>query len=155
RARIILYERSPHLLGSFKPKVQVYARKELEARGVEVQTGTGVTEVGPTSIRISNGETVRTHTLIWAAGPQANPDVSSLGFATIHGNLIPVGPDLQVQGHPGVFAIGDIAAITDGKTGKVLPGLGAVALQAGRHVADSIRRLVTGQEPQPFHYLDK
>jgi NADH dehydrogenase len=62
---------------------------------------------------------------------------------------------LQVEGHPGVFAVGDIAAMTDGKTGTVLPGLGAVALQAGRHVGDSIKRLVAGQEPEPFHYLDK
>jgi NADH:ubiquinone reductase (H+-translocating) len=155
RTNIILYESSPHLLGAFKPKAQVYARKVLEERGVKVQTGAGVTKVGPTAIGLSSGETVRTHTLVWAAGLQANPVVKSLGVATAHGNRIPVGPDLQVQGHPGVFAVGDIAAITDGKTGKVLPGLGAVALQAGRHVGDSIKRLVAGEEPEPFQYLDK
>jgi len=54
-----------------------------------------------------------------------------------------------------VFAIGDIAAMTDGKTGTVLPGLGAVALQAGRHVGESIKRLVAGQEAEPFHFDDK
>ncbi len=155
RARIILYELGPHLLGTFKPKLQVYDRKELQARGVEVQVGVGVTKVGPAAIGLSSGETVRTHTLVWAAGLQANPVVSSLGVATVHGNRIPVGPDLQVKGHPGVFAIGDIAAITDGRTGKVLPGLGAVALQAGRHVAESIKRLVAGRKPEPFHYIDK
>jgi NADH dehydrogenase len=155
RARLILYESSPHLLGSFKPKLQVYARKELEARGVDVQVGTGVTRVGPSSIELSSGATVKTHTLIWAAGLQANPLVHSLGVATVHGNRIPVGPDLQVNGHPGVFAVGDIAAITDGKTSRVLPGLGAVALQAGRHVGESIKRLAAGQEPEPFQYLDK
>src|SRR5262249_39252689 len=56
---------------------------------------------------------------------------------------------------PGVFAIGDIAAITDGETEKVLPGLGSVALQAGRHVGDMIKRLAAGQPPEPFHYRDK
>jgi NADH dehydrogenase len=155
RVRIILYEFSPHLLGSFKPRLQDYARKVLEGRGVLVQTGTGVTRVGPTSIGLSSGETVKTHTLIWAAGLQANPVVKSLGVATVHGSRIPVGPDLQVQGHPGVFAIGDIAAMTDGKTGKVLPGLGAVALQAGRHVGETIKRLVGGKQAEPFRYLDK
>jgi NADH dehydrogenase len=155
RARLILYESSPQLLGAFKPKLQAYARKELEARGVEVQVGTGVTEVGPRTIRLSNGQTIRAHTLIWAGGLKANPVVKSLGIATVHGDRIPVGPDLQVKGHPGVFAIGDIAAMTDGKTGKVLPGLGAVALQAGRHVGETIRRLVRGHQPEPFQYLDK
>jgi NADH dehydrogenase len=155
KARVILYEHSPHLLGAFKSRLQVYAREQLEARGIEVQTGIGVTQVGPRTICLSSGETVRAHTLVWAAGLQANPVARSLGVATVHGDRIPVGPDLQVQGHPGVFAVGDIAAVTDSKTGKVLPGLGAVALQAGRHVADSIRRLMAGREPEPFHYFDK
>jgi NADH dehydrogenase len=155
RARLILYEYSPHLLGSFKPKLQAYARKELEARGVEVRAGTGVTKVGPATVDLSTGETIRTHTLIWAGGLRANPVVSSLGVATVHGDRIPVGPDLQVQDHPGIFAIGDIAAMTDGKTGKVLPGLGATALQAGRHVGEMIKRLVKGQQAEPFQYFDK
>lgn len=155
RARLILYEYSANLLGSFKPKLQTYARKELEARGVEVKSGTGVIRVGPREVSLSNGETVRTHTLVWAGGLRANPVVGTLGVATAHGGRISVGSDLQVPDHPGVFAVGDLAAMTDGKTGKVLPGLGAVALQAGRHVGETIRRLVTGQKAEPFHYLDK
>jgi NADH dehydrogenase len=155
RAKAILYEHSEHLLGAFKPRLQVYARKVLEERGVEVHTGTGVTSVGPKSIGLSNGATVKTHTVVWAAGLQANPVVKSLGVATVHGDRIPVGPDLQVKGHAGVFALGDIAAMTDGKTGKVLPGLGAVALQAGRHVGETIKRLLAGQQPEPFQYHDK
>jgi NADH dehydrogenase len=155
KARVILYEHSPHVLGMFKPRLQVYARKELEARGVEVQTGVGVTQIGPRTVCLSTGETVKAHTLVWAAGLQANPIVRTLGVATVHGDRIPVGPDLQVQGHPGVFAVGDIAATTDAKTGKVLPGLGSVALQAGRHVGDSIKRQVAGKEVEPFHYWDK
>jgi NADH dehydrogenase len=155
RAKVILYEHSEHLLGAFKPKLQVYARKVLEERNVEVNTGTQVTSVGPTSIGLSNGATVKARTVVWAAGLQANPVVKSLHIPTVHGDRIPVGPDLQVEGHPGVFAVGDIAAMTDGKTGKVLPGLGAVALQAGRHVGESIKHLVKGNEPEPFQYLDK
>jgi NADH dehydrogenase len=155
RAKVILFERSPHLLGPFKPKLQAYARKELEERGVEVRTGTGVAKVGPSTVELSTGETVKAHALVWAGGLRANPVVESLGLTTVHGGRIPVGPDLQVTGHPGVFAIGDLAAMTDGKTGKVLPGLGAVALQAGRHVGETVKRLVGGQPPEPFRYFDK
>jgi NADH dehydrogenase len=155
RAKIILYELSPRLLGAFQPKLQAYARKQLEGRGVEVRTGTGVTEVGPDGIVLSTGDKVKTRTLVWAGGLRANPVVESLGVATVHGGRIPVGPDLQVKGHPGVFAVGDLAAMTDGKTGKVLPGLGAVALQAGRHAGETIKRLVAGRPPEPFRYFDK
>jgi NADH:ubiquinone reductase (H+-translocating) len=154
-AQVLLYEHSPQLLGTFAPKLESYARKALEERGVKVHTGTGVSKIGPANIELSTGATVKTHTTVWAAGLQANPIVSSLGVELVHGGRIPVGPDLQVKDHPGVFAIGDIAAMTDGKTGQVLPGLGATALQAGRHVGETIKRLLDGKQPEPFEYLNK
>jgi NADH dehydrogenase len=154
-AQVLLYEHSQQLLGTFAPKLESYARKALEERGVKVHTGTGVSKIGPASIELSTGATVKTHTTVWAAGLQANPIVSSLGVGLVHGGRIPVGPDLQVKDHPGVFAIGDIAAMTDGKTGQVLPGLGATALQAGRHVGETIKRLLDGKQPEPFEYFNK
>jgi NADH:ubiquinone reductase (H+-translocating) len=155
RAHVLLYEHAPHLLGPFKPELQNYARTVLEERGVKVHTGTGVRKVGPASIELATGETVKTHTLIWAAGLKANPIVQPLGVELGHGGRIPVGPDLQVKDHPGLFAIGDIAGMADGETGKLLPGLGATALQAGYHVGETIKRLVEGKAPEPFKYVDK
>jgi NADH:ubiquinone reductase (H+-translocating) len=155
QAQVFLYEHSPNLLGTFAPRLESYARKALEERGAKVQAGTGVSKIGPGSIELSTGATVKTHTTVWAAGLQANPIVSSLGVELVHGGRIPVGSDLQVKGHPGVFAIGDIAAMTDGKTGQVLPGLGATALQAGRHVGETIKRLLDGKQPEPFEYFNK
>jgi NADH:ubiquinone reductase (H+-translocating) len=155
RVRLILYEHSPHVLGSFKPKLRAYAQKQLEARGVEVQAGTGVAEVRPQAVVTTTGETIPTYTLVWAGGMQGHPIVSSMGIETDNRGRIPVGPDLQIAGYPGVFAIGDIAAVTDGKTGEVLPGLGSVALQAGRHAAQMIKHMIAGEKPKPFKYLDK
>jgi NADH:ubiquinone reductase (H+-translocating) len=154
-AQVLLYEHSPNLLATFAPKLETYARKALEERGVKVHTGTGVSKIGPANIELSTGATVKTHTTVWAAGLQANPIVSSLGVELVHGGRIPVGPDLQVKDHPGVFAIGDIAAMTDGKIGQVLPGLGATALQAGRHVGEMIKRLLDGKQPGRFEYFNK
>jgi NADH dehydrogenase len=154
-AQVLLYEHSPNLLGTFAPKLETYARTALEERGVKVNTGTGVAKIGPTSIDLSTGATVKTHTTVWAAGLQASPVVNSLGVELVHGGRIPVGSDLQVKDHLGVFAIGDIAAMTDGKTGQVLPGLGSTALQAGRHVGETIKRLLEGKQPEPFKYLNK
>lgn len=154
-AQVILYEHSPHLLGTFMPKLQDYARKALEERGVKVHTGTGVQKVEPGSIELATGDVVKTHTLVWAGGLSANPIVHCLGVELVHGGRIPVGPDLQVKSHPGVFAIGDIAVMTDGKTGQPLPGLGATALQAGHHAGETIERLLTSKAPEPFKYVDK
>ena len=155
KAQVLLYEHSPNLLGTFAPKVEGYARKALEERGAKVCTGMGVSKIGPASIELSNGETVKTQTTVWAAGLQAASVVSSLGVELAHGGRIPVGPDLQIKDRPGVFAIGDIAAVTDGKTGKMLPGLGATALQAGRHTGEMIKSMLAGKPPKPFEYFNK
>ena len=57
--------------------------------------------------------------------------------------------------HPEVFAVGDIAAITDAKTQQILPQLGSVALQSGAHAGETIARLVAGKKTKPFEYRDK
>ncbi len=155
QARVILYEHSPHLLAHFKPKLRDYAKQALEERGVEVHTGIGVMEVDASEIKLSNGEKIKTHTLVWAAGIGANPIADKLEVELVHGGRVPVGPDLQLPNFPGVFVVGDMASMTDAKTGQPLPGLGAVALQAGHHVGKSIAQLVAGKAATPFHYVDK
>jgi NADH:quinone reductase (non-electrogenic) len=155
KVRFVLYEHSPHLLAPFKPKLRDYAQKTLEERGIEVHTGVGVEEVAPNEITLATGEKVKTHTLIWAAGLEANPIAKTLGVELGPGGRIPAGPDLQLKDHPGVFVVGDVAAATDAKTGKPLPGLGAVALQAGHYAGKSIAEMVAGKPTKPFEYLDK
>jgi NADH:ubiquinone reductase (H+-translocating) len=155
KARIVLYEHSPHLLAPFQPKLRDYAQKALAERGIEIHTCMGVKEVGPNEITLANGDKVKTRTLIWAAGLEANPVAKSLGLELAPGGRIPVDATLQVKDHPGVFAIGDVAMTTDTETGKPLPGLGAVALQAGHYVGNLIAELVAGKTPKPFEYRDK
>ena len=155
KARIILVEAAPELFTMFKKNLRAYAKKELEKFGVEVLVGERVASVEPTRVRLESGTVLDAHTLVWGAGLQANPIAASLGVELEKGNRIPVGPDLTVVGHPEVFAVGDVAWITDTKTGKVLPQLGSVALQAGERAGANVARRVAGKEPEPFAYHDK
>ena len=66
-----------------------------------------------------------------------------------------MGPDLSVPGHPEVFAVGDVAWITETEADEVLPQLGSVALQAGELAAENIARLAAGKPTEPFAYKDK
>ena len=160
RARVVLVEMQDHLLGPFGPRSRRHARETLEGRGVEVRTGTQVARVRATSVTLADGEELGSHTLVWAAGVQANPLGAALGLATGRAGRIVVGPDLQVPDHPGVWAIGDVAAIVDpdGSEGALLPQLAPVAIQSGRYVA---RRIAEATEPlgtsgaEPFRYRDK
>jgi NADH dehydrogenase len=155
KARIILVEAATDLFMMFKQNLRDYAKKELEKFSVEVLLGERVASVEPTRVTLESGSVLDAHTLVWGAGLQANLITGSLGLELEKGNRIPVGPDLAAAGHPEVFAVGDIAWITDTKTGKVLPQLGSVALQAGEHAGTNLTRLAEGKGTEPFEYHDK
>jgi NADH:ubiquinone reductase (H+-translocating) len=155
QARIVLVEASPEIFGMFKPNIRSYTEQALTKRGVEVMTGEVVESVSPEKVTLKSGAVLSAHTLVWGAGLQGNALVRSLGLELERGNRIAVDGELRIPSHPEVFAIGDIAAITDAKTEQVLPQLGSVALQSGEHAGETIARAVEGKETKPFKYRDK
>jgi NADH dehydrogenase len=155
KARIILVEAGPELFMMFKKSLRTYAKKELEKFGVEVMLGEMVSSVEPTRVTLQSGTVLEAHTLVWGAGLQANLLAGSLGLELEKGNRIPVEADLSVAGHSDVFAVGDVAWITDTKTGRVLPQLGSVALQAGERAGTNVARRIAGKDTEPFVYHDK
>jgi NADH:ubiquinone reductase (H+-translocating) len=154
-ARIILVEAGPEVFTMFKPDIRAYTEKALQKRTVELITGDAVDSVSRTRIRLKSGTTLNAHTLVWGAGLQGNELVRSLGLDLQRGNRIGVGPELSLADRPEVYAVGDIAAITDAKTSQVLPQLGSVALQSGEHAGETIARRIAGKKTRPFKYRDK
>jgi NADH:quinone reductase (non-electrogenic) len=155
KARIVLVEAGPALFPMFKEELRTYTEKALTERTVDVMLGEVVESISDTRVKLKSGTVIEAHTLVWGAGLQGNALVQSLGLQLERGNRIGVGPDLRVAGHPEVFAVGDIAAITDAKTNELLPQLGSVALQSGEHAGKTLGRIVAGKEPEPFKYRDK
>ena len=155
QARIMLVEAGPAIFPMFKPKLRAYAEEALAKRGVEVQTGEVVASVTPRRVTLKSGTELDAHTLVWGAGLQGNQLVQALGLELGRGNRIIVDDELRIPSHPEVYAVGDVAAITDAKTEQVLPQLGSVALQAGAHAGETIARRVAGKQTKPFKYRDK
>jgi len=145
----------PLISPMFKPDIRSYTEQALDKRGVEVMTGEVVESIEPSRVTLKSGTVLRAYTLVWGAGLQGNALVRSLGLELEKGNRIPVDAELAIPGHPEVFAVGDIAAITDQKTSQVLPQLGSVALQSGEHVGETIAHRVAGKQTKPFKYRDK
>jgi NADH dehydrogenase len=154
KVRIVLVEAGPEIFAMFKAKLRRYAVKELEKFGVEVRVGEVVKSVTPTTVSLASGESIPAHTLVWGAGLRANPLSEALGVQLQRGGRIPTRPDLSVEGHPEVFAVGDVAWIASGKK-PPLPQLGGVALQSGEHAGENVAALLEGKETTPFDYLDK
>ena len=155
QAKIILVEAGPELFPMFKEDIREYTEKALAKRGVEVMTGEVVESITPQRVTLKSGTELRAHTLVWGAGLQGNELVRSLGLELEKGNRIGVDGELRIPSHPEVYAVGDVAAITDQKTSQVLPQLGSVALQSGEHAGKTIAGRLAGKETKPFKYHDK
>jgi NADH:ubiquinone reductase (H+-translocating) len=110
--RWVLVDLASRVLPELDRKLGDEAMKVLRRRGVEVRLGTTVAEATEDKVRLSDGETIATHTLVWCTGVTPSPLVETLGLPTERGRLV-VGADLRVSGHPEVFAFGDAAAVPD------------------------------------------
>jgi NADH dehydrogenase len=152
-ARVILADMAPRVLAAFPPELSEKARRQLEALGVEVRLGTGVTRLDSDVVGFTDGSTLRARTVLWAAGNAASPLARALGVPVDRQGRVIIQTDLSIPGHPEIFALGDMVHFptSDGP----LPGLCPVAMQQGRHAAANIRRALRGEPPSPFSYLDK
>jgi NADH dehydrogenase len=150
-ARVLLVEAGPRLLAAFPETLSAYARRALEKRGVEVQTGTPVSDIEEGRVSIGS-EVVDAGAIIWAAGVQASPAGQWLAAETDRAGRVRVQPDLSVQRRPEIFVIGDTAAAADAE-GKPVPGIAPAAKQMGRYVGTVIDARVRGRPaPAAFRY---
>ena len=152
QARVRLVEAGPRVLASFPDTLSEKARRQLERLGVEVVTGTPVSDITDEGYRL--GETfIPAKTVVWAAGVAASPLARTLGVSLDRAGRVPVLPDLSVAGHPDIFAAGDLAAVTS--DGRPVPGVAPAAKQMGRHVAQVLRARLDGRaSPGDFRYQD-
>ncbi len=151
--QVNLIEAGPRVLPIFSEKLSAHAKKDLEKLGVRVHLNTAVKEIKPRSIEIQNGIKINSEVTIWAAGVKGEPAAAHLNLPIVNTRIV-VEDTLQVRHYPHIFAIGDIAGFT-GVNGRLLPMVAPVAMQQGRWVAKQVKRLATGQDLEPFKYVDK
>lgn len=151
-ARVILIEGGPALLAAYREDMSAFAKKTLERLGVNVWTGSVVTNVTDGHVHVGS-ETIAAGTILWAAGVSASPLGKTLGASLDRAGRVLVGDDLVVPEYPEISVVGDLAALKRGD-GTWLPGVAQVAIQQGRHAARNVRRKVQGQPTTPFVYRD-
>lgn len=158
-ARVILADGVDLPLSQFGEKLGNRTKTALEKLGVEVRTGTLVTEIDEHSVtmRAKDGseEVVPCACKVWAAGVQGNPLGKKLtdqvGAEVDRAGRVLVNADLTLPGRDDVFVVGDLMSY------KNVPGVAQGAIQSARFVADLIDARVSGREPRRtvFEYKDK
>jgi NADH dehydrogenase len=154
QAQVYLVEHGSTLLAPFSTEAHEYAARTLQRKGVRLLLGEAAAEVRSDRVRLSDGTSISTRTVVWAGGLMASPLADNSGLPKGRGGRIDVQPDLTVEGFPGVYALGDFANIP-GTDGHPLPQLASVAQQCGVWTANNILAEIAGKPRTAFHYHDK
>jgi NADH dehydrogenase len=129
----------------------IYAQKQLAARGVELRVNTRVKSVNGRDVELSGGAVISTNTLIRTAGNSAHPLTTALPLPNGNGR-VKVNEFLQVEGWPGVWALGDCAGVPDPSTGKPCPPTARHAIRQGPALARNIVAQLAGKPLKPFRF---
>ena len=147
--RVVLVEHGPAVLPELDGSLGVYAAEKLSRRGVEIRLQTAVTSMSERAVTLSDGTSINTRSLIWTAGTAPNPLLAALACSKEKGKLI-VDENLEIPARPGVWALGDCAAIRDRQSGKLHPPTAQHALRQGKVVAHNVIATVRGAAKKPF-----
>lgn len=148
--RVVVVHPGPHLLPELGEALGQYTQERLGARGLEVYLNTRVVGIDGDDVLLSSGDRIATRNLVWTAGTSVNPILNSIPCRKERGRVC-VEPTLQVAGFPGVWALGDCAAIPD-PDGGTYPPTAQHALREGTLLARNIAATLRGEALAPFRF---
>jgi NADH:ubiquinone reductase (H+-translocating) len=129
-----------------------YALKRLTQKGVEVRLGTRVTSATAESVELGTKEIIVTKTLIWTAGVKPSALLATLPCPITRQGTVTVNEYLEVPEVPGIWALGDCAAVPDSRTGRPYPPTAQNAIRQGTLVADKIAACLRNEPKKRFSY---
>jgi NADH:ubiquinone reductase (H+-translocating) len=148
---VILVHSREHILPELSESLGRYAQKKMADRGVIFRLNARLKDFQIGVVLLSDGE-IPAETLVWTAGTAPNPLLRTLPVERDKRGAVIVETTLAVKDHPGVWALGDCAAVTDGVTGKACPPTAQFALREAPVLAKNIHALWEGRALRPFHF---
>jgi NADH dehydrogenase len=148
---VILVHSRDRILPELSESLARYAQKRMEERGVVFRLNARLADARPGVVVVSDGE-IRAETLVWTAGTAPNPLLKTVAVEKDKRGALVVDSTLALPGHPGLWALGDCAAVNDGKTGKPCPPTAQFALREAKTLAGNIIAQLERRPVRAFHF---
>ena len=148
---IVLVHSRDRILPELSESLARYAQEKMQMRGVSFRLNARIVDAHPGVVLLSDGK-IHTETLVWTAGTVPSPLLKSLTLEKDKRGAVMVDATLAVPGHPGLWAIGDCAAVTDAATGHPCPPTAQFALREAEVLASNILAQLEGRPTRGFHF---
>jgi len=141
-------------LAGFPPRLIDHARRVLRDVGVTVIPGVNVSQVEPGRVHLEDGTVLVADPVLWCAGMEAPPPVRALPVPHGRGGRLATEPTLELPGHPGVFAVGDVVEFRDPNSGLLAPSTAQAALSEARLAARNLVARLHGGRLEEYQYRE-
>lgn len=146
---VTLIDAVDRVVPTLPPKASASAVRALERRGVMTRLGSPVREIRAGEVLLGDGSTVRAATIVWSAGTTGAPIPGIPGAEAGHGGRLPVDDQLRLA--EGVWALGDVARVPDGR-GGVCPPTAQHAIRQGAYLGRHLPAMLDGRPAPRFAY---
>jgi NADH:quinone reductase (non-electrogenic) len=153
--KITLIEANDRIVSALPERVSEATAEILQGLKVDIRTGSFVTEVTSTGVKLKSGEFIPAELVVWAAGVKAPDVLGDLeGLESVPSKQLVVEETLQTTRDPDIFAFGDCAWLVPPGTEHPIPPRAQAAHQQASHLVRQMKLRLKGQPLQPFHYRD-
>jgi NADH:ubiquinone reductase (H+-translocating) len=152
--KVILLHSRERILPEMGEGLANFALTKLRQRGVDVRLKTRIVAATPHEAILSTGERIPTRTLVVTVGAATNPVLASLALPRDKDRIL-TNAFMAVEGMPGIWALGDNAAVPNAAAnGEFSPPTAQYALRQGKRLADNLAAVIRGQpqQQQPFAF---
>jgi NADH:ubiquinone reductase (H+-translocating) len=153
--RVVLVHSQAYVVPEFGERLGRYATKKLIQAGVQVVLRRRLTRVESDRVELDDGTVIRTGTVVSTVGNAPHPILARLGGSLDERGWIKPDATFAVPGLQRVWALGDVASITDPKSGRPMPATAQHAVREGPHAARNILAVLAGRPASPFDYSEQ
>ncbi len=143
KVKVVVVDPGDRIMHEMSDSLGEYGLQLLKKRGMEFRLNTRVSKVTTHGLEFEGGDLIETCTPIWAAGTSPQSVIANLPCADKRGR-IEVNEYFEVDGYPGVWAIGDCAQIKDPESNKPYPPTAQLAIREGHRLGENITSQING-----------
>ena len=154
KINIYLIEGNDRLLGVMSRKTSDKAAEFLEKLGIKVLTSSFVKDCDEKYVFLNTSEKIRSNIVIWTAGIKGNKIEGINNTCYSKSERLFVDRYNRVKGYDNIYALGDVAFMTEDKYPNGHPQIAQVAIQQAVLLSKNLINNIDNKPYKMFHYHD-
>jgi NADH:quinone reductase (non-electrogenic) len=149
--KVVLVHGTDRLLPELTASLSDYALRQMQMDGLDIRLHARVVNIDDGGVELGDGMRIRAGTVVCTIGTKANALLNDIGLPMERGRIA-TAADMSVPQFPGVWAIGDCAAVPNAYDQRTAPPTAQFAVRQARQVAANICAKLRDEPTKPFSY---